>query len=70
MYIGFSVNIYNRIMEHIVYNCKSNAHLLHAIIKYGLATFSFKIVELCASDKLLERSQFWLNWLNWLFSLP
>ncbi|RUS23426.1 hypothetical protein BC937DRAFT_88893 [Endogone sp. FLAS-F59071] len=54
-------------MDHLIYNCRSNAHLQFAITKYGLAVFCFKVIELCSKEVLFEREQYWLDW---LFSLP
>src|SRR5262249_6650425 len=66
IYIGSSINLYDRIMDHLIYNCRSNAHLQFAIEKFGLAVFIFKMIELCTREKLLEREQ---HFLDWLFSL-
>jgi len=66
IYIGSSVNLYDRILNHLTGN-SSNLHLQNAILKYSLAAFTFKVIEQCSKSLLLEREQYWLDW---LFSLP
>jgi hypothetical protein len=66
MYIGSSLDLGSRLTDHFV-SGSSNAHLQYAIAKYGLAAFTFLVIELCTKELLLEREQ---HWLNWLFSLP
>jgi len=66
MYIGSSVNLYDRILNHLTGNI-SNLHIQNAILKYSLAAFTFKVIEQCSKSLLLERKQYWLDW---LFSLP
>jgi group I intron endonuclease len=66
MYIGSSTNMGERLVSHLVYNT-TNLHLQSAIAKYGLAYFTFIVIELCAPKDLLVREQFYLDW---LFSLP
>ena len=64
-YIGSSVNLGERIMDHIL-NYTSNLHLQNAILKYGLSHFAFVILEYCLSSDLLKREQ---PYLDLLFSL-
>jgi len=67
MYIGQAVNLTARIIEHIRGN-KSNIRLQLAIIKYGIESFEFIIVEFVKDTSLLTtREQVHLDW---LFSLP
>jgi GIY-YIG catalytic domain len=40
MYIGSSINIGNRLVDHLVTN-NTNEHLQNAIAKYGLENFTF-----------------------------
>jgi group I intron endonuclease len=63
-YIGSSVDLYGRIMDHI-YN-SSNPHLHNAITKYGLSSFAFVILEYCLSSDLLKREQHFLDLLDTL----
>src|SRR3954471_11675365 len=64
-YIGSSINLADRIMDHINGN-SSNQHLQYAIAKYGLSSFAFVILEYCISSDLLKREQ---HFLDLLFSL-
>jgi group I intron endonuclease len=52
-------------MDHIQ-NHSSNLHLQSAILKYGLSSFVFVILEYCIPSDLLKREQ---HFLNILFSL-
>src|SRR3954463_2245886 len=65
-YIGSSVYLADRIMDHILNN-SSNLHLQSAILKYGLSHFAFVILEYCISSDMLKREQ---HYLDILFSLP
>lgn len=73
-YIGSAVNIYNRIFGSSSYshlkslskNRHSNKHLQNAYNKYGVSVFTFRILETCDKEKLLEREQFYLD--TWLFA--
>lgn len=62
MYIGSSVDLWNRLYAHIM-DYSSNIHLQRAIIKFGLAAFTYTVIEQCARDQLREREQYWLDWL-------
>jgi group I intron endonuclease len=66
MYIGSSINIGNRLVDHLVYN-NTNERLLRALNKYGLENFIFAVVEFCDLEVLLQREQ---HYLDWLFTLP
>jgi group I intron endonuclease len=46
MYIGSSIDIGNRLVDHLVDN-NTNEHLQNAIKKYGLENFTFTVVEFC-----------------------
>src|SRR5690349_2872119 len=64
-YIGSSVNLADRIMDHIL-NHSSNLHLQNAILKYGLSHFAFVILEYCIPSDIIKREQ---HFLDILFSL-
>jgi group I intron endonuclease len=64
-YIGSSVNLDDRIMNHIL-GRSSNPHLQSAILKHGLCMFAFVILEYCNLSDLLKREQ---HFLDILFSL-
>src|SRR5690349_19274143 len=51
VYIGSSINIAQRLVQHVVYN-GTNAHLQNAISKYGLGNFTFVLVEVFKVDRI------------------
>jgi GIY-YIG catalytic domain len=53
MYIGSSINIGNRLVDHLV-NGDTNEHLQNAIALYGLDTFTFVVVEVYEVDPQLS----------------
>jgi len=55
MYIGSSIDLGSRLTDHFV-SGSSNTHLQYAMTKYGLAMFSFKVIELCAKELIIERA--------------
>ena len=76
MYIGSSINIAQRFVDHVVNN-DTNVHLQHAITKYGLENFSFCVVEFYEVNPEVSQETNKANLLameqkhlDWLFSLP
>ena len=79
MYIGSSVDIGGRLIDHILYNSSSNSniHLQNAIDATRVLFYFFcglyerqlllgSVVEFCTPSDLLQREQ---HYLDWLFSL-
>jgi len=68
-YIGSALNIYKRIfgtssishLKALSKNTHTNKHLQRAFNKYGIESFTFKILEICTRDALLEREQYYLD---------
>src|SRR4051812_42707593 len=58
-YIGSSIDLGGRIMDHI--NNSTNPRLHNAILKYGLSSFAFVILQYCKSSDLLKREQYFLG---------
>jgi hypothetical protein len=54
MYIGSSIDIGNRLVDHLVTN-NTNGHLQSALNSYGLKNFTFCVVEFCDLEVLLQR---------------
>src|SRR5947208_11172791 len=54
VYIGSSINIGNRLVDHLVTN-NTNGHLKSALNSYGLKNFTFCVVEFCDLEVLLQR---------------
>lgn len=68
IYIGIAIHFRKRWNLHKANLNKRNhhsRHLQHAWNKYGPDAFEFKIIEMVEDKtKLLEREQFWLDWLK------
>lgn len=63
-YIGSSANMGERCAEHrrlLRLGKHQNRYLQNAWNKYGQSAFIFEVVELCASNILLEREQHWID---------
>jgi group I intron endonuclease len=66
-YVGSSVNIYNRIHEHI-HNLKNNvshnAHFQSSWNKYGEDAFMFCVLEFCPEEIRFDREQYYIDCLK------
>jgi group I intron endonuclease len=60
MYIGSSINLYDRFYEHLSAH-SSNLHLQNAANKYTWDSFIFRIIETCPSSELIAREQSYLD---------
>lgn len=63
-YIGSSINIYNRLLDHKCLLKRGdawNAHFQAAWNKYGESSFEYGILEFCKEEERFEREQFYLN---------
>ena len=76
MYIGSSINMAKRLVDHIVDN-DTNVHLQNAFNCYGIENFVFVVVEVFKVDPELSLESNKANLLameqkhlDWLFSLP
>ena len=66
-YVGSSVCIHKRWNEHkwaLGKGIHENSHLQRAWNKYGEEAFSFNLVEECQVTELIEREQFWIDFLE------
>lgn len=63
-YVGSSINIYNRLHEH-VHNLKNNKahnkHLQASWNKYGEDNFIYNVLEFCSEDLQFEREQYYID---------
>lgn len=72
MYIGKSINIYERIRQHINYlNKKSkneNRYLIHSWKKYGRENFEYKVLEYTEKNDIIlkEKELYYINLYNTL----
>ena len=67
IYIGSSVDIYNRWKDHVYQlnnNIHSNVYLQHAWNKYGSNNFDFKIIERCNKNNVRECEQYYIDLFN------
>jgi group I intron endonuclease len=65
IYVGSSVNVYNRMHTHFAKlkrEVHSNKHLQASYLKYGRKAFSFTVLEYC--DNFTEREQYFIDTLN------
>jgi group I intron endonuclease len=72
MYVGKSINIYNRISQHFtLLNTDSrdeNIHLRNSWKKYGKNNFDYFVIEYCDPEELIlqEKELFWIKQLRTL----
>lgn len=63
-YIGSSINISSRIVNH-KYKLKSgnhdNKHLQYSFNKYSINSFKFEVLEYCKKEELLIREQYYVD---------
>lgn len=67
VYVGSTAQGKRRIFSHIrdlTKNRHSNSYLQNAWNKYGPDDFVWHVVETCESEKLLEREQWWIEFLR------
>lgn len=66
-YVGSSVDIYNRLHEHI-HNLKNNKahnkHFQNAWNKYGQDCFIYSVLEFCEKSERFEREQYYIDCLK------
>ena len=65
MYIGSSVNYKERWCRHrkdLRAGRHHSKYLQRSWIKYGEASFEFRVLEFCSSDLIREQENYWLDW--------
>lgn len=66
-YIGSSLNLSQRLVKYFSKACllyeikRSNSGIYRAILKYGISSFTFGIMEYCERHNLIEREQFYID---------
>lgn len=63
-YIGQSVNIYQRLINHraqLILNRHYNSHLQRSFNKHGIENFKFDIIEYCDKEILTEKEKFYIS---------
>jgi group I intron endonuclease len=64
LYIGSAVNLRIRINKHfslLKAGKHPNTYMQNSYIKYGLCSFSYKILECCNKENLIQREQFFID---------
>jgi group I intron endonuclease len=73
-YIGSSVDVYHRWIEHKSNLSRGKHHspkIQNHYNKYGVNDLSFEVIEYCTRNNLLEREQYYLDTLNpWFNTYP
>lgn len=65
-YVGSSINLSVRFYTYysLASLAQSNRPIDRALLKYGFSNFSLEILEYCETDLLLEREQYYMDYLN------
>lgn len=67
VYIGSSINVYNRFHTHstkLKYGNHVNIHLQSSYLKYGKDNFIFEVLEYCSVEQLQQLEQEYIDKLN------
>jgi group I intron endonuclease len=72
LYVGSSIHLKRRLQDH--YNrLKRNAHhspyLQASFNKHGVDSFQFNLLEITATDKTIEREQYWIDLLQPVYNI-
>lgn len=63
IYIGQSVNIYERFRRYkLIQNCKTQHRLYNSLIKHGVENHKFEVIEECIIEQLNERERYWQDY--------
>lgn len=72
VYVGSTKNLRKRYKEHkneLEGHRHCNIHLQRAFDKYGEDSFYFDVLEYCPEENLIEREQYWLDSIPFLFNI-
>lgn len=72
VYIGQAANLAMRRMQHLRALRRGdhgNRRLQRAFIRDGETAFDFSVIEFCASDRLTEREQFWIDAHSYVYNI-
>lgn len=72
VYIGSAVNLKTRYMTHrraLIKNKHDNSRLQNYFKKYGANSLTFKVVEFCEREQLIEREQYHIDQLQPFFNI-
>jgi len=68
IYVGSSLNIFNRFKKYKSLNCKSQTRLYNSLVKYGVNNHFFSILIECDKEELYEYEHLYSNYYNVLGS--
>lgn len=61
VYIGQSVNIYNRFYRYKSLKCKTQPHLYNSLLKYGVSNHKFEVIHECQANELNELEKYYID---------
>lgn len=65
VYIGQSINIYNRWKDnYFSLRCKNQKKLYFSLNKYGVENHTFEIIEKCSEELLDEKEIYWMDYFS------
>ncbi len=64
IYIGQSVNLQIRLKKYKNKDCKTQTKLFNSIVKYGVGSHDFKIIEYCEVQYLNQKERYWQEFYN------
>jgi len=67
IYVGSSINLGPRLLDYMqpaYLGIRASSPVIRAIVKYGFINFCFVILETCLLESVLEREQYWLDFLK------
>ena len=62
VYVGQSLQIERRRRSYSRLDCKRQVRLYSSLVKYGLKSHTFEIIEECATDQLNEKERYWQDY--------
>lgn len=66
-YVGSSKDMYMRCANHLStlkFRRHRNEYLQRSVDKYGIDNFEFVVLEFCPEEQLINREQYWIDYLN------
>lgn len=63
-YVGQSINIEKRFKQYKRLDCKKQPKLYNSLVKHGVESHRFEIIEECSLEQLNEREIYWKQYYN------
>ena len=64
VYIGQSIDVYSRLKQYQIKDCKKQPKLFNSLVKYGYENHLVEVIEYCTVDFLNEKERFWQDFYN------